>query len=194
MYSPEIISDLEERIRWNEALDSDFPIELSGINETGTSGKHFQSFHQLVDIAYIYDALPEIDMDEDDFNAVLTDIRKQAVLQVLTDIIDKHPSSLPATDYSSLILSNVFLFDNAIGQRVVIAVLELFMSTSRTNIVERNAKLAMNSLKLELEGFKNDGGHVVAVGVRRYYSDAVKDAAKKLFPKRIIVQSINDRW
>lgn len=194
MYYSEAISNIEERIRWNEALDSEFAIELSDINKSGTSGKHFQSFHHLVNIAYIYDALPDIDMDADEFNLILTDIRKQAVLQVLTDIIDKHPSSLPTTDYSSMILSNVFLFDNAIGYRVVIAVLELFMSTSRINIVERNAKLAMNSLKLELEGFKNDGGHVVAVGARRYYSDAVKDAARKLFPKRVIVQSIDEGW
>ena len=189
MYSDLSISILEQRLFWNKSQNPEFTIALDGSNATGTSGKHFQGFHNLVSVENIYDSVPNTTMTEIDFNAVLTDIRKQAVLQSLTDIMDRNTLYLVDTDYSETILKNTSLFDNAIGYKVAVSVLEMFMSTSRINITERNAKLAASNLKLELEGFTNENGHVVAKGVRSYYYAAVKAASKKLFPLLPIVDS-----
>jgi len=189
MYSPEIISALTNRIRWNEALDSDFPIELSGINKTGTSGKHFQSFHQLVAIDNVYAAVPKADMDAGEFNTVLEDIRKQATLAAVSEIMDENDAYLPDLDYSELMKSNIAIFDKAIGYKVAVSVLELLLSSKRINPEERSAKLAAGNLKLELEGFRNENGHIVAKGIRYYYEKAVRSATNKLFPKKIIVKS-----
>lgn len=189
MYNPESISVLTKRIRWNESLDPDFPIMLSHDNNIGLSGKNFQSFHQLVSIDNIYDAVPAIEMDADPFNELLSDIREQAVYHSVTEIMDKNNLYLPATDYSNMIIQNVQLFDDAIGYKVIMIVLEMFMSTKRSNLVERNSKFAISNLKLELEGFRNENGHVVAQGIRYHYDKVVKDATNKLFPQPIIVTS-----
>lgn len=191
MYSELAISTLSGRLFWNKALDAGFTIALDESNATGTSGKHFQSFHQLVTIDNIYETVLEVAMSEDDFNAVLTDIKMQATLQALTDIIDRNDLSIVDTDYSEIIIKSASLFDNAIGYKAAVNVLEMFMSTNRINLTERNAKLASSNLKLELEGFINENGHVVAKGIRNYYYSAVKSATNKLFPKKIIIQTGN---
>ena len=189
MYSELAISVISQRIKWNASLDSEFTIALSDGNATGTSGKHFQSFHNLVSIDNIYASVPEIDMDEEPFNELLTDIRLQATLQTLNDIMDKHERYIPETDYSDVIISNAGLFDTAVGNKVAITVLELFLSTTRINLHERNAKLSASNLKLDLEGFKNENGHVVAKGIKSSYYSAVKAASNKLFPFEIVVNS-----
>lgn len=188
MYTEESISTLNERIKWNASLDSEFSIELSEDNKTGTSGKHFQSFHNLVSIDNIYASVPEIAMDEEDFNDLLTDIRLQATLQVINDVMDRNDLYLPNTDYDNLMISNAGLFDSAIGFKVAISVLEMFLSTTRINLHERNAKLSASNLKLELEGFINDNGIIVAKGIKNLYNSSVKKATNKLFPIQIIVR------
>lgn len=189
MYSEQAISTLNERIKWNTSLDSGFIISLSQENETGTSGKHFQSFHSLVSIDNIYAAVPEIDMSEEDFNNFLGDIRLQATLQVINDVLEINDKYVVETDYSDLIIKNASLFDSAIGYKVVTRVLELFLSSPRSNLHERNTKLAASNLKLELEGFINDNGNLVAKGIKHHYYIAIKKAASKLFPFEVIVKS-----
>ena len=189
MYSDEVIYALTYRIRWNEALDSGFAIELSDINKMGTSGKHFQSFHQLVTIDNIYAGVPKTDMDTGEFNSVLEDIRKQAVLMAVGDIMDANSLYLPDFEYSELITANISIFDNAIGFKVAISVLEMLLSSKRINPEERSAKLAAANLKLELEGFRNENGHTVAKGVRYFYDKAVRTATNKLFPFEVIITS-----
>jgi hypothetical protein len=46
------------------------------------------------------------------------------------------------------------LFEDAVGYKVAISVLELFISTERLNTTERSAQMAISSLKLEIEGWK----------------------------------------
>lgn len=194
MYSELAISTIAERIKWNASLDSAFDLELSEENQKGASGKHFQSFHNLVSIDNIYASVPEIDMEQDEFNSYLTDIRMQAVLQVLSDVLEVHEDYVIDKDYSEIIISNAALFDNAIGYKVAVNVLELFLSTSRSNLPERNAKLSASNLKLELEGFVNENGIMVAKGIKYYYQNAIKKAVRKIFPIQIIIKSSNNLW
>lgn len=189
MYSAEVISLLEERISWSNPLDTGFAIGLATASSTGTSGKNFKSYHQMVTVENIYDCTSVVDMEEDPFNELLLDFRKQAVLKCLTDIVDTNISSDPNVDYSNLIENNISIFDDAIGFKVAVGVLEMLMSTSRMNLIERNAKASASNLKLELEGFRNENGHTVAKGIKYYYNEAVRKASLKLFPKDIIVKA-----
>lgn len=189
MYNELTISTLNERIKWNPSLDSGFSIALSEDNLLGSSGKHFQSFHNLVSIDNIYAAVPEIGMETEAFNAVLADIRLQATLQVINDVLESNETYVADTDYSDVISTNAPIFDTAIGYKVAISVLEMFLSTSRSNLAERNAKLSASNLKLELEGFINENGNVVAKGIKYHYQSAIKKAASKLFPFEVIVKS-----
>lgn len=188
MYFGSAIEALVERISWSKALEPDYP-ELDEANLTGESGRNFQSFHRLVTIENIYDAVPEVEMDDDEFNAFLSQLRGQAVLAILPEIMDKNIKYENSTDYTDMIISNAVLFDDAIGFKVAMSVLELLVATKRSNLAERNVKLAVPALKLEINGFKNENGILVATGIRQELANAVKIATNKLFPKEIIVTS-----
>jgi hypothetical protein len=189
MYSDLAISTLTDRIKWNASLDSGFTIALSEDNATGTSGKHFQSFHNLVSIDNLYASVPEIGMDETRFNALLEDIRLQATLQIINDVLERNKKYDPIEDYSNTIITNAALFDTAVGYKVATNVLEMFLASSRSNLHERNSKLSASNLKLELKGFKNDNGYVVAAGIESFYQEAVRKAASKIFPFEVIINS-----
>lgn len=189
MYSEVAIATLTDRIKWNASLDSGFTLALSSGNATGISGKHFQSFHNLVSIDAIYASVPDVAMGEEAFNALLSDIRNQAVLQTLNDVLERHEKYVATTDYSEILINNAALFDNAIGYKVCISALEMFLSTQRSNLPERNAKLSASNLKLELEGFTNENGNIVARGIKYYYENAVKKASQKIFPFEIVIKS-----
>lgn len=188
MYFAAAIQALVERISWSKALEPEYP-ELDEANLTGESGRNFQSFHQLVNVENIYDAVPEVEMEEEAFNKFLSDLREQAVLAVIPEIMDKNIKYDSAKDYTQVIIDNAILFDDAIGFKVCISVLELLIATKRSNLAERNAKLSVSNLKLEIEGFRNDSGILVAKGITQKLEMAIRKATNKLFPKEVIVTS-----
>lgn len=188
MYFGSAIEALVERISWSKALEPDYP-ELDEANLTGESGRNFQSFHRLVTVENIYDAVPEVEMEEGAFNQYLSGLRLQAVLAVLPEIMDKNIQYKTETDYSQIIIDNALLFDDAIGYKCAVMVLEMLISTKRSNLAERNAKLSVSNLKLELEGFRNDNGILVAKGITQKLEMAIRKAARKIFPNQIIVTS-----
>jgi len=188
MYFAAAIEALVDRISWNKAMEPDYPV-LDEANMTGESGRNFQSFHQLVTVENIYDAVSEVEMETDAFNAVLKGIREQAVLAIIPEIMDKNSLYKTSEDYTETIIDNAVLFDDAIGYRTAITVLELFMTTKRSNLAERNAKLSVSNLKLEIEGFRNDNGVLVAKGITQKLEKAIRTATRKIFPREITVTS-----
>lgn len=191
MYLEPAITTLTQRISWGIPQEDSFVLVLNSTNLAGTSGRNFQSFHQLVTVENVLAAIGKMNATAEEFNAILSDIRKQAVLEIVPLIIDKNLDSIQSEDYTSMIIENAVLFDDAIGYKVAISVLELFVSTKRSNLTERNAKLAISNLKLELNGFRNDSGYVVAKGLIFYLNDAIKTATNKLFPLKVIIQDGN---
>ena len=121
----------------------------------------------------------------------MNEYRKGASLEVLSLVLDSHQDYVLNDSYDAIITQNVSLFDNAIGYKVAIMVIEMFMSTKRSNIVERNAKLSVSNLKLELEGYRNDSGVLVAKGLVHKFENAIKTAQKKIFPFKLTVEDGN---
>jgi hypothetical protein len=188
MYSQESIDALETRIGWSD-LSSDLPFELSEENKTADSGKTFNWYHSLLVFDNIYSSVPKVNMEEEDFNEYLSTIRKQAVISVLSSILDNHVDYDPAKDYSNIITNRPALFDDAIGYSVAIKMIELFISTSRSNGTERSAKMSYQTLKIELEGARNDNGHFVAKGLVYKHDQSIRKAQKIIFPVTRIVTS-----
>jgi len=182
MYSPESIQSLVDRIGFAEPINSDFAITISGEVILSNSGRYVNSFHQLATVENLYSAVSQINMAELDFNKYLQGIKTQAVQEALTEIIAKDSRSDVATDYSNIIIANPYIFDDVIGYTIAIKCLELFISSSRKNLIERNAKLAISSLKVELEGMKTESGVTVAQGIKRERYYAIKKAKEVLFP------------
>lgn len=189
MYSELSIASLITRIGWEKPLDTAFAIELDEEVLTADSERKVNSFHQLVTVENVYAAVPEIEMEVVDFNDFLSSIRKQSVMEVLTAIFDKNEQYVEETDYSDLILAKPRLFDDAIGYSIAIKMLELFISSSRNNLLERNAKLSFQNLKIELEGVRNDGGFYVATGIKYELKTAITKTQKILFPINATVQN-----
>lgn len=192
MYTQEAIDVLKNRIGWSD-LSSGLPFVLSSDNLKSDSGKKFNWYHSLILIDNVYAAVPEVEMSEIKFNAYLSDIRNQAVLSVLTSILDTYVDYDPATDYSTIITQRSTLFDDSIGFSVAIKMIELFLSTTRSNFNERSAKMSYQALKVELEGAKNDNGHFIAKGIIYKFEQSIKKAQKVIFPYKIVVNNA-DAW
>lgn len=187
MYSPESIQALVERIGFYKRVDSTLSFVLSPEVVLATSNRYVNSFHQLAIVENIYSAVPQINMADVDFNEYLQEIKTQSVNEVLTLILNRDTSYQLNTDYSETITGNPEIFDDAIGYTIAVKCLELFVSTSRKNFWQRNADLAVEKLKVELEGVKTENGKTIVSGInqKRYY--AIKQAKSIIFPKRIIV-------
>jgi len=189
MYNEQSIVSLVTRIGWEKPLDTAFAIEIDEEVLSADSERKVNSFHQLVTVENVYAAVPEIEMGAVDFNGFLSSLRKQSVLEVLTAIFDKNEMYVEETDYSALIIARPRLFDDAIGYCIAIKALELFIASSRNNLLERNAKLSFQNLKIELEGVRNDGGFFVAKGIIYKMERAIQKAQNILFPKNATVQN-----
>lgn len=190
MYTQEAIDVLINRIGWSE-LSSGLPFGLTAENKTANSSKMFNWYHSLVLVDNIYASVPEVEMSQDNFNRYLKDIRTQAVLTVLTSILDTHVNYDPLIDYSNIITQRQAIFDDAIGFSVAVKMLELFISTTRSNPEERSAKMSYQALKVELEGARNDNGHFVAKGIIFKLDQSIKNAQKVIFPYKVVVNNGN---
>ena len=190
MYSEEIISKLTNRIGFGTPKEEGFTIEIDEANSIGESGRKFSSFHALVTVENMFAALPDLDGDDADekFNSILEEYRSDAVLAILPLILDEQPNYVASFNYDSLVEDNIKLFDSAIGYKGAIMILEMMLSTKESNLAERGVKLSAANLKLELEGFKNESGHLVASGLSQTFNKSISAVVKKMFPKEIVVQ------
>jgi hypothetical protein len=191
MYSEEIIQSLTERIGFGSPQEEGFVLAIDEAIQNGVSKRVFKNFHALVTVENILAGIINSDANDEEFNIILQEFRTGAVLEILPLILDQHPDYVVAESYDTKISENITLFDDAIGYKVAIMVIEMLMSTNRSNITERNAKLSVSNLKLELEGYRNDAGILVAQGLVHKFSKAIKDASNKIFPFKIIVQDGN---
>ena len=194
MYSEEAIENLIQRIGFGTPQEDGFSLAIDEANSIGTSKRVFKSFHQLVTVENIHASIDDIEADTTKFNTILLQIKSDAVRDVLPLIMDKSDDYDNTKDYSNIINENLILFDDAIGYKVAMSVLEMFVSTKRSNLPERNAKLSINNLKLELNGYRNDSGHLVTRGLTHELNDAIKTAKRKIFPYVVQVKDASNNW
>ena len=194
MYSQSVKDILFNRIGFGTPQESGFSLTIDEANSSGTSGRLFKYFHSLVTIENIQASIDKINADSTEFNAILLEIKQNAVLEILPLILDKHIDYDATKDYDLTIEDNVTLFDDAIGYKVAINCLEMFLSTKRSNFPERNAKLSASNLKLELEGFKNENGVLVAQGLVQKFNKSINDARNKIFPFTVNVNDASNNW
>lgn len=189
MYSTESILSLEDRIGFG-ALE--ISVEVIPAHRVGTSGRELPFFHRLANLRNIYATAEESFSSETNFNAHLLQLKKDAVKHVLTSIFELHKDYLPSEDYSELLLERPMLFDDAIGYTLAVSTIEQMMSTNRSNIEERNAKLAVDKLRMELEGVKDSYGNVQMNGLKREQYYAIKKAVEIIFPYELTIK--NHAW
>ena len=187
MYSELSIQTIEKRIGWSDP--SDLPISISAENKQSDSGRMFNGFHSMVLLSNIYATVPAVNMDENSFNEYLSSVRKQAVLSVLNRIFDQNKEYISTNDYSDTIINRSALFDDAIGYSVAANIIEMFISSARSNLEERNSKMSYQIFKIELEGAKNENGYPVTKGLLSKLDTSIKRAREIIFPIIPIVTS-----
>ena len=187
MYSNEVIQALKNRIGFGS--DEGISIDIDDALKVGTSLRTFSAFHKLVTIPNLYFTVPVVDMEKADFEEILDQLRIDAVMNALTAVLHQSSDYIDSFDYDEIITDKISLFDNVIGYFLAISAIELMVSSNRKNDDTRNINLSYQQLKIELEGLKNDGGHVVSQGLKRELYYATRSAKKIIFPPKIIVTS-----
>ena len=185
MYSESSKILISKRVGWSVPTDSLFSVEISEDNQTATSGRYVNSFHQLATVENLFFTIDENKTGEYEFNKTLYSMLKEASIEVLNKVLDQHKDYDFDKDYDSEIEKYQSLFDEPLGYLLAIKSIELLVSSNRSNAVERNSKLSFQMLKMELEGVKNDNGHCISEGLNSKFYTALKNAQKKIFPKQI---------
>lgn len=180
MYTQETINVLKDRIGWS--VPTDLPVTIDPEIEIEDSILKYNGFHGLVSLTNLYSTVEESRTEKEEFNKFLSELRDQCVEFSLSWILDKSPDYIDDNSYDTIIINKIKLFEEVIGLLMTIKVFEIYMSSNRSNYIERNAKLSFQSLKIELEGIKNDAGFQVAVGIRQQLQKAIRDAQKVIFP------------
>lgn len=189
MYNSESITYLENRIGFG-ALE--IPVSVIPAHRVGTSGRELPFFHRLANLRNLYATVEESFTSETNFNAHLAQMKKDAVRHVLTSIFELHKDYIVSADYSDLLLDRPMLFDDAIGYSLAVSSIEQMMSTNRSGIEERNAKLAVDKLRMELEGVKDAYGTVQMNGLKREQYYAIRKAMEIIFPHELTIH--NQPW
>ncbi|WP_341215763.1 hypothetical protein [uncultured Wocania sp.] len=191
MYSETSILSLIQSVGFGELTDELIEITIDASHKVGTSARTFKGFHKLVTLENLYATVDVVDMNSQDFNNYLTQLKSDSARSALNKILNQHKLYQDSLDYSDTIITKLQLFTEVYGYQLAYDALEQMMVTKRENIESRNAKLASASLKMELEGAVNDNGKVIVKGLERRLLTAVNAASKIVFPEPLIVDDAN---
>lgn len=193
MYNTESINVLIDRVGWANVIEPS-DIVVSEENLTSTSGRLFNSFHQLVTVENVFSAIPNKNANVQELNGKLYELKRQSVLDVLHKVYDMNLLATSAThngftslnylvgqDYSNIIIERSPVFDEAIGIRIAIKALELMLTTSRSNINTSNAKYSYNAIREALDGSFTAEGKLLSYGLYAKYNKVINDTINVLF-------------
>lgn len=193
MYNSLSKTALENRIGWGVPVPPNTDIILTTENITSVSGRCFNSFHQLAIVENVWNSIVNININNAQFNEYLSQMRKDCVNEVLNKIFNTNPyanakfnpnweSPNYKTDYSDVILAKQSIFDDSIGYAMAVRIIQLVISTTRSNNTERKNAEFYQIVKTELEGVVNQDGVLIANGVNGQYNTSILNAISILFP------------
>lgn len=207
-YSPESIKAVADRIGWPPPIEPS-NIVLSYDNLLANSGRKFNAFHALVTVMNIKAVLPDANTSNDTMNDTLFSFKKQGVLQILNAIFNNNirahytynkrgrKVARLSTDYTDMILNNLSVFDEAYGLQVALDILQLHLTSNRSNATERNVK-EVQTIRLDLEGVYDDAGKEISPGIKGRLAKAIAEAIDILFPERPqnekVIFNASNRW
>lgn len=182
MFTEEAINTLIDSIGFGDKVEADISVDTKRIK--GTSGRLFSYFHKLITVDNLYYTLDNNEnYNNTSFNDYLVQLVKDSVLGVLSRVIYQNPNFDKSCDYSTMILDNPGLFEDAIGYSVAIAGIEQMLTSKNRNLPTLNAELSYQTLKIELEGVKDSDGTVRAVGLHSKLNRSIYKASSSMFPK-----------
>lgn len=187
MYSKNSIEVLSKRIGFGTAknvpeFDFDYDIVF------GNAKRTFDYFHKLVYLDSIYLSVAKQDMDQEEFEVELEKLRMNSAISTLSRVLMQNPEYIDEKNYDEIITAKTAILEEVYGYTLAIDVLELFITSPRSNLATINANLSYEKLKLDLYGFKNEQGVEVAAGLVSKLETAIKKATNAIFPVNVKIK------
>lgn len=153
---------LNNRIGWEQPPGADYVVSVD--NESSGSGRYFQHEHNAVTIGNIHATIELENATDTQLNEYLARFKKQSIIQVLSDVFEgaKIREIKPGS------------FDTAISQRMAVIILELIISSTRSNQRERITKEFANKLFYDLYGNNSNEKLPNFIGLKGRYEQEIK--------------------
>lgn len=202
MYNDTSIEELIKRIGWQQPVPPT-TLVLSSENGESTSGRYFNAFNPMVTIESVAASIINKDADNDAVNELLVQLRKEGVMQVLSDVYNLNTRATAyitnnvtsvnyLTDYSGVIIAKSQYFDEAIGYSVAVKTLQLLIATIRSNRQTTSIKADYEQLMQYLEGSYTVQGQLISEGLLARYKQTIGRLIDVLFPTTIPDGSVID--
>lgn len=189
---------LRDRLGWSEFEQEVYAQKLDATNLNKTSGFTLNSFHGLVTLENVYNCISDSNITDNRFNSVLTEMLDNVVLDILTDVFVSDSRSKTLEDSSSLIVQygETGLFDKAIGYCHAIKVLELILSSVRSNRIELITKENAAQIHSIISGIYNSQGKLIIDGLVHKCSGQRELIKSKIFgfSSNTIIYDATNEW
>lgn len=195
MYNNTSIETLIKRIGWQQPVPPT-TLVLSSENGESTSGRYFNAFNPMVTIESVAASIINKDADNDAVNELLAQLRKEGVMQVLSDVYNLNTRATAyitnnvisinyLSDYSGVIIDKSQYFDEAIGFSVAVKTLQLLIATVRSNRQTVSNKFDYEQLMQYLEGSYTVQGQLMSEGLLARYKQTIGRLIDVLFPTQL---------
>lgn len=174
MFSESNIQELKTRLGWSKNEKLEYVNKLNNDNTTSDSGLTLNYFHKLVTVENIYACHPISNLSDTKLNTYLDELLDNVIREILTDIFVLDSKADSGKDYTSTISEMVGtgLFDTCIGYCHSVKVLELYVSSIRSNRIESILDHDYSQLMGELKGFSTKDGVLISKGILSYCEDS----------------------
>lgn len=153
-----------------------FDFRVSGADPA--SGRYFEAENHIITLDNIRNAQPEVNISDGDFTTYLTTLKNDCVLQILANVFDKDELEDNLLDcYPSL-------FDDLISMSMAMKVINLILTSTRSNRTERITKEASQLLYLDVNGNNSNPNFPYTKGLSQKYSIELKRVKNCLFTQR----------
>lgn len=132
------------RVGWKQPTG--FQFTLSAEVTATASGLYFQDGYPMVELNRLVALQRDVDIDQGGFNAYLTDLKRQTVTLVVSDVLEQ------SFIHEDVLTDRPNVFDDAIMKRMAIIVGEIILTSNRSNSTERLSKEQIQQLFFEING------------------------------------------
>lgn len=132
------------------------------------SGVYFEDEHPIITVANIRATQPNESITDGEFDTYLADLKKSVVYKVLADAMDRDEiDSKQLSFYPSI-------FDNLISMQMQIRVINIILSSERSNKNEIIAKSALQRIYFDLKGNQGSEKFPIADGLEHKYRSELR--------------------
>ena len=139
---------------------------LEGSNPV--SGLHYEDEHPIITLDTIKEAQADIEISDADFLIYLEDLKQSVAYKVLADVLDR--------DYleDKYLVFYPSLFDSLLSMQMQIRVINIILSSKRSNASEIIAKNALQRIYFDLKGNKESDKFPITDGIEHKYRSELR--------------------